>query len=77
LDLIVWNGHVIIVLDRDTVIESRLACGRPGNGGRVPTSLFQRLEPHRPTRRPADKWPGEGRRQGVFVVRRWYGMVRR
>ena len=76
LDLIVWDGHVIIVLDRQTTIESRMACGRPGNGGVVTTPLARRLEQIMTTRRPVDVWPG-GRQQGVFVVRRWYGMEQR
>lgn len=29
LDLILWNGHVIIVLDRETAIESKLECEKP------------------------------------------------
>ncbi len=73
LDLIVWDGHVIIVLDRETTIESRLACGKPGNGGVVTTPLAKRLEQIMATRRPVDVWPG-GRVRGMFVVRRWYGM---
>jgi hypothetical protein len=72
LDLIVWNGHVVIVLDRETAIESRLECGRPGNGGVVTTPLGQRIREIMRTRRPADAWP-EGKQGGVFVVRRWYG----
>ncbi len=71
LDLIVWNGHVLIVLDRETVIESRLLCGKPGNGGVVTTPLKQRLGEIMRTRRPVDPWPGEKKQRGVFVVRRW------
>lgn len=74
LDLIVWNGHVVIVLDRDTVIESRLECGRPGHGGVKTTPLRQRLAEIMRTRRGADGWPKDGRQQrDLFVVRRWYG----
>ncbi len=73
LDLIVWNGHVIIVLDEKTVIESRLECGKPGNGGVVTTSLTKRLSEITQTRRPANSWPATGKRRDVFVVRRWYG----
>jgi hypothetical protein len=74
LDLIVWNGHVIIVLDRETVIESRLECGRPGQGGVVITPLHRRLREIMAGRRPLDSWPvGSSRRDG-FVVRRWYGV---
>jgi hypothetical protein len=71
LDLIVWNGHVIIVLDRETAIESRLECGKEGNGGVVTTPLRQRLAEIMRTRRPMDVWPSEGKQPGVFVVRRW------
>jgi hypothetical protein len=72
LDLIVWNGHVIIVLDRQTTIESRLECGKPGNGGVVITTLPQRMAEIMRTRRPENIWPGITKRQDVFVVRRWY-----
>lgn len=72
LDLIVWNGHVIIVLDRQTTIESRLECGKPGNGGVVMTPLPQRIAEIMRTRRPANVWPGGGKRNDIFVVRRWY-----
>ncbi len=71
LDLIVWNGHVIIVLDPQTAIESRLECGKPGKGGVVMTQLSHRIAEIMRTRRPADAWPGGKKRQGVFVVRRW------
>ena len=72
LDLIVWYGHVIIVLDRDTAIESRLACGKPGNGGVVVTPLSQRLTEVMVTRRPVNNVAAE-RHHDTFVVRRWYG----
>ncbi len=71
LDLIVWNGHVIIVLDQDTVIESRLECGNKGNVGVVTTALCQRLTEIMRTRRPADQWRDAGKKRDVFVVRRW------
>jgi len=72
LDLIVWNGHVVIVLDRDTTIESRLVCGKKGNGGVVTTSLQKRLAQILRTRRPVDQWPAAGKHGDVFVVRRWF-----
>jgi hypothetical protein len=71
LDLIVWNGHVIIVMDRATAIESRLECGKKGNGGVVTTELRQRLTEIMRSRRPVDSWPGAGKQRDVFVVRRW------
>ena len=74
LDLIVWGGHVIIVLDRNTAIESRLRCGRPANGGVVTTPLQQRLSEIMRTRRPVDAWPARGKQEGIFVVRRWFGL---
>ncbi len=72
LDLIVWNGHVVIVLDQRTAIESRLKCDKPGNGGVVITPLPQRLEEIMRTRHPADIWPDGKKRDDLFVVRRWY-----
>jgi hypothetical protein len=72
LDLIVWNGHLLIVLDHDTAIESRLVCGKPGNGGVVSSSLQKRLAGIMRTRRPVDRWPTNGKQRDVFVVRRWY-----
>ena len=72
LDLIVWNGHVLIVLDRQTIIESRLECGKPGNGGVLTTPLHRRLAEIMRTRRPLDSWPADGKRRDAFVVRRWY-----
>lgn len=73
LDLIVWNGHVIIVLDQDTVIESRLSCGAVGNGGVVITSLRARLAEVLRNRKPVDNWPTGKSDKHAFVVRRWYG----
>lgn len=72
LDLIVWNGHVLIVLDKSSIIESRLACDQPGNGGVIISPLKQRLAEIMKTRRPADIWPAGHSRQALFVVRRWY-----
>jgi cell wall-associated NlpC family hydrolase len=72
LDLIVWNGHVVIVLDRNTVIESRLECGKKGSGGVMTTALRKRLAEILRTRRPADQWPAGGRQRDIFVVRRWH-----
>ena len=74
LDLIVWNGHVVIVLDRENAIESRLECGKPGNGGVLTTPLAQRLREIMRTRQPVDAWQGSGKSQDLFVVRRWYGL---
>ena len=72
LDLIVWNGHVIIVLDQRTAIESRLECGKPGNGGVMMTPLPQRIAEIMRTRYPVNTWPIGKKQKDIFVVRRWY-----
>ncbi len=72
LDLIVWNGHVIIVLDHQTAIESRLECSRPGNGGVTVTPLPQRIAEIMRARHPKNAWPNSKKQSDVFVVRRWY-----
>jgi hypothetical protein len=72
LDLIVWNGHILIVLDRGTIIESCLRCGKKGNDGVITTPLRKRLSAVMRTRRPADSWPSAGKQRNVFVVRRWF-----
>ena len=69
LDLIVWPGHVLIVVDGGNVIESRLVCGNPREGVRV-RPLQAALAEVMGKRRPADSI-GDGARE--FVVRRWYG----
>jgi cell wall-associated NlpC family hydrolase len=69
LDLIVWPGHVMIVLDDNSIIESRLVCGSPDEGVRIRPvrgAVAELLK----SRRPADAI-GNGSRE--FVVRRWYG----
>ena len=75
LDLIVWNGHVLIVIDRERVIESRLVCGAAG--GVVMTPLSERLVQIMKTRRPVNDY-GEKEEGGrrTFVVRRWYDEAR-
>ena len=74
LDLIVWNGHVLIVLDQHTIIESRLECGTPGNGGVIMTPLRQRLAEIMGKRRPVNAIP-ERKGSESFVIRRWYGFT--
>jgi len=74
LDLIVWNGHVLIAMDKERVIESRLDCGKPGNGGVIITPLRQRLEEIMRTRKPLNTWPADEKKRNAFVVRRWYGL---
>lgn len=71
LDLIVWQGHVVIVADRDEAIESVLLCGQPGSGGVRLTPLRQRLKEIMVSRKGVDSWPKQGGKQQLFVVRRW------
>ena len=63
LDLITWNGHVIIVLDENTVIEST-----PGLGVHK-SDLQARLRSVLSERTPVNDWNStKGKR---FVIRRW------
>lgn len=71
LDLLVWNGHVVIVLDHQETIESVLSCGRPGNGGVRIAPLRQRLEEIMTSRSGVDVWPAGSGKPRFFVVRRW------
>lgn len=71
LDLLVWKGHLIIVLDHDTAIESILNCQHPEKGGVVATPLRQRLLEVMKSRSPADAWPEGKGKAPLFVVRRW------
>ncbi len=72
LDLIVWPGHVLVVLDRERVIESRLDCGHPERGV-VISPLRERLKGIMATRRPVDRLSADpGKTAREFVVRRWF-----
>ena len=71
LDLIVWKGHVVVVLDRGQAIESVLWCGRPGNGGVRISKLRHRLGEIMALRRGVDRWPAGDGEPRLFVVRRW------
>jgi hypothetical protein len=72
LDLIVWPGHVLVVLDRERVIESRLDCAHPERGV-VISPLGERLNGIMATRRPVDRLSTDpGRAAREFVVRRWF-----
>ena len=73
LDLIAWKGHVLIVLDRGEVIESRLECGHK-TGGVVISDLQERVSEIMLRRHPANM-PGSrsSQQREEFVIRRWYG----
>ncbi|MDK9717532.1 MAG: glycoside hydrolase [Trichlorobacter sp.] len=70
LDLIVWKGHVIIVLDQKTAVESILNCSG-GRDGVVITPLEKRMKQVLKQRRPANSWPAGAGKSTHFVVRRW------
>ncbi len=74
LDLIVWKGHVIIVLDGRHTIESRLNYGNggePGAGGvkirNIETVLSRLLQKRTPVNVYSEKSV-----EKPFVIRRWY-----
>ena len=63
LDLIVWSGHVICVLNRDSSIESK----HPE--GVIKFNLLERISQIMRERKPVNDWKNtEGPR---FVIRRW------
>lgn len=70
LDLIVWKGHVIIMLDQKTAVESILNCNGDKDGV-VTTPLRNRLEQVLRQRKPVNSWPANGGKSAHFVVRRW------
>ena len=76
LDIIVWPGHVIIVLDRDRVIESRLDYDktRAGNQGGVRIRIVgEVLTEILKDRIPVNSYTvKEIPEQKQFVIRRWY-----
>lgn len=77
LDIIVWKGHLIIVLDRERTIESRLDYDeeRGGNQGGVRIrTLKEVLLEILKERIPVDNYEDEEGTQ-KFVVRRWLGVI--
>jgi len=71
LDLIVWPGHVLIVLNRGRVIESRLVCKKPAEGVRI-RPIDETLAKIMHQRKAVDSISSG---TGEFVVRRWYGVT--
>jgi hypothetical protein len=70
LDLIVWKGHVMIVLDRDTIIQSTMGCqGVAGVHLSEKTATLRHLMK---SRKPADSFPEGAAGAKAFVVRRWF-----
>ena len=70
LDLIVWKGHVIIVLDQKTAVESILNCSGARDGV-VTTPLDKRLKQLLKQRKAVNSWPSGAGKSAHFVVRRW------
>lgn len=64
LDLILIKGHLWIVLDHKTAIESRV------QQGVVTSDLFALFEELMKTRKPVDAWGST--KEPHFVVRRWH-----
>ncbi|UPU35411.1 C40 family peptidase [Geomonas paludis] len=71
LDLLVWNGHVMVVLDGDSIIESRMGCGGKHSGVMI-TPKLELVRQIMKTRKPADSFPKGSAGAGSFVVRRWF-----
>jgi len=71
LDLLVWPGHVIIVIDGGNTIESRLVCHEADKGVRI-RPLAAALSEIMKKRTPADVVHNA---REEFVVRRWYGLT--
>lgn len=65
LDILVWKGHVVIVLNKDTAIESRAPFGV------IKTPLVARLEEIQKDRDPMDSWDFNLAAEKQFVARRW------
>jgi len=79
LDIIVWKGHAIIVLDKERVIESRLDYDmeREGNQGGVKIhKLKEVLSEILKERIPVNNYEDEVEEgEQKFVIRRWYSSM--
>ncbi len=70
LDLVVYRGHVMMVLDEDSIIQSVMGCGG-GRRGVVVSPSEETLKKLMRTREPADRYPKGSAGEKSFVVRRW------
>ena len=70
LDLIVYKGHVMVVLDRDRIIQSTMGC--QGGGGVTVSPLIDTLRHLMKSRKPRDEYPRGIAGNKAFVVRRWF-----
>lgn len=64
LDIIVWDGHVVCVLDKMTTIESKPL------EGVVKVGSYNRLSEIMKERKPVNEWNPKDK--STFVIRRWY-----
>ena len=69
LDLLVWKGHVMMVLDADSIIQSRMGCA--GRSGVMVTPIGGALRQLMKGRSPVDRYPEGGVAEKSFAVRRW------
>lgn len=79
LDIMVWKGHVIVVLDQTRTIESRLDYHKQKESkyrGVVIRDLKQVLNEVLSERRPVDNYKDNinGEKQ-KFVIRRWFNIM--
>jgi len=65
LDLIVWKGHIILVYDENTTIESSFTAGKV-----VKKNLIDVVNNLISKRKPVDEWTGG--KKNEFVIRRWF-----
>lgn len=71
LDLIVWKGHVMIVLDGERIIESTMGC-EGGEAGVHLTPLMEGLAALLRHRKGVDDYGDLKGGDKGFVVRRWF-----
>jgi hypothetical protein len=72
LDLVVYKGHVMIVLDHDSIMQSTMGCGGEEFSGVHVDPLLETLRLLMKHRRPVDQFPAGVAGKKAFVVRRWY-----
>jgi hypothetical protein len=72
LDLLVYKGHVMIVLDHDSIIQSTMGCGGEEFSGVHIDPLTETLRQLMKHRHPVDQFPAGVAGKKAFVVRRWY-----
>jgi hypothetical protein len=72
LDLVVYKGHVMIVLDHDSIIQSTMGCGGEEFSGVHIDPLTETLRQLMKRRHPVDQFPAGVAGKRAFVVRRWY-----